>query len=243
MLTESRSRTELVDQALEGQSAEVKARVLAIILRYNIDVRNEFFLIFVAIGHLLAIVEESPENWRSLFDDFKGELDEWTDANLRTLEAIQQQGAATERMSQSFLKLTDSILNSNGKTEVLQNDLITLSKSLSGLSDGLRAVTRAAQDSGSEMAALKLRLAHNEQLLRQINKRGEWTWNFSVFGIPPMVVAVYLMAFLWWQQSSVLAGQGRDLDWLVNMAVREDCWRGLRDPNGEVCQQVRWEEF
>jgi hypothetical protein len=82
MALSDRSRSELIDQALEGQSAEVKARVLAIIIRYNIDVRNEFFLIFVAIGHLLAIVEESPENWRALFDDFKRDLDQWTQANL-----------------------------------------------------------------------------------------------------------------------------------------------------------------
>ena len=59
MALANKQRMELIDQALEGQSAEVKARVLAIIIRYNIDVRNEFFLIFVAIGHLLAIVEKS----------------------------------------------------------------------------------------------------------------------------------------------------------------------------------------
>ena len=140
MSLENKNRAELIERALDGQPAEVKARVLAIVVRYNIDVRNEFFLIFVAIGHLLAIVEIAPENWRSLFDEFERKLDEWSEQNLRTLAAIQQQGKETERMSQSFLKLTNSLKHSNSKTSELQTTLISLSKTFNRLNSKLDGI-------------------------------------------------------------------------------------------------------
>ena len=108
LLRDEPEEMSMLDQALEGASAEHKARVLLLLFRYNIEHDNEFYMLFVAFGHLTVLVEEAPENWRSLFDDFKGDLDEWTEANLKTLRAIHQQGEVADQMSQKFLKLADS---------------------------------------------------------------------------------------------------------------------------------------
>ncbi|MEM9502617.1 MAG: DUF6753 family protein [Cyanobacteria bacterium P01_E01_bin.43] len=233
----SRNRTELIDQALDGQSAEVKARVLAIIIRYNIDVRNEFFLIFVAIGHLLAIVEESPENWRALFDDFKGELDEWTDANLRTLEAIHQQGAAQERMSQSFLKLTDSILNSNGKTEALQSDLISLSKTLRGLTNSLNQITRDSSSNRDAIRSVNSDLATLLKGLVNVKKSAEEASNTSGWVAIGCVVMVVLLGIGFWRQQQMLAQHSEYLQWIQKKAEREECLNGIVSADEGYCQQ------
>ena len=237
MSLQSRSRTELVDQALEGQPAEVKARVLAIIIRYNIDVRNEFFLIFVAIGHLLAIVEESPENWRSLFDDFKGELDEWTDANLRTLAAIHQQGAAQERMSQSFLKLTDSIVTSNRRADGLQGDLTRLSRTLSGLTNSLSQVAQDSRLNRDAIASLNQRFEVTEDIQKSVNGLGDWIWVASVGLMVSLVGLSAGVTWGFWQQQRVLAEQSKRLEWIQQKAEREECLNGAVSADERYCQQ------
>ena len=233
----NKQRMELIDQALEGQSAEVKARVLAIIIRYNIDVRNEFFLIFVAIGHLLAIVEESPENWRRLFDDFKGELDEWTNANLRTLEAIHQQGAAQERMSQSFLKLTDSILNSNGRTEALQNDLIKLSKTLNGLTSSLGQITQDSRQNRDAISSVNRDLAKLLKGLVNVKKSAEEASSTSFCWSIVSGVLTVVLCVGFWNQQRVLADHSKRLQWIQKKAEREECINGIVSPDEGYCQQ------
>ena len=237
MSLQGKSRTELIDQALDGQSAEVKARVLAIIIRYNIDVRNEFFLIFVAIGHLLAIVEESPENWRSLFDDFKGELDEWTSANLRTLEAIHQQGAAQERMSQSFLKLTDSILNSNGKTETLHSDLIKLSRTLDSLTSSLKQVQQDSQSSKVAIVGLNKKFEVTEDIQKSVSSIGEWISVSSFALVATGLLLTGGLSWGFWQQQQTLNEHSERLQWIQQKAEREECLNGIVSPDESYCQQ------
>lgn len=233
----NKQRMELIDQALEGQSAEVKARVLAIIIRYNIDVRNEFFLIFVAIGHLLAIVEESPENWRALFDDFKGELDEWTNANLRTLEAIHQQGAAQERMSQSFLKLTDSILNSNGKTEALQSNLIKLSKTLGSLTSSLNQITQDSRQNRDAISTVRSDMSKLVTGLLNVKKSAEGASSTSFWLTVGSGVLTLALGIGFWQQHQTLAEHSKRLQWIQEKAEREECLNGIVSADEGYCQQ------
>lgn len=221
----NRSRSELIDQALDGQPAEVKARVLAIIIRYNVDVRNEFFLIFVAIGHLLAIVEESPEQWRSLFDDFKRDLDQWTNANLETLRAIHQQGEAADRMSQSFLRLTDSIKASSIKTSELQSDLKALSKTLASLSSSLGSATSSSQ-------TLSSKFSKTEQLIDKIQNRRDWTSAINCGLLSGIAVAVVLLC---WQQLQ----QSERIGWLVEKANRQECATGVKPADDPQCRQFQ----
>ena len=237
MALANKQRMELIDQALEGQSAEVKARVLAIIIRYNIDVRNEFFLIFVAIGHLLAIVEESPENWRALFDDFKGELDEWTNANLRTLEAIHQQGAAQERMSQSFLKLTDSILNSNGRTESLQNDLIKLSKTLNGLTSSLSQITQDSRSNRDAISTVRSDISKLVTGLLNVKKSAAAASSTSFWLAIGSAVLTVVLGVGFWSQQRMLAEHSERLQWIQKKAEREECLNGIVSADEGYCQQ------
>ena len=218
-------RMELLDQALAGQSAEVKARVQDILLRYNIDVDNEFFLIFTAIGHLLAIVDESPENWRSLFDDFERELDEWSAQNLRTLAAIHEQGAAADRMSQSFLKLTESLLKSSTKTAGLQSDLIKLSKTLQRLNERLEA-------SSSEARALSQRFKQTELFIENSQNKREWILigNYVMMG----ALTAAVMTVFWMQ-----AQQSERVEWLLIKANRQECFLGIKAADDPQCLQLQ----
>lgn len=234
MLEKGRSRTALLDQALAGQSAEVRARVQNILLRYNIDVENEFFLIFTAIGHLLAIVEESPENWRSLFDDFEGELDQWATQNLRTLEAINQQSANTERMSLSFQALAKSTTSLSSETKASVTRLERLNATLSSL---------AGQVSQSESLSSSLlqRFSGAEQRIGHLERLVTLTSSCSLVLLLVTVIGGGLSYRRIAQQNEfikwVVANETERSEWLLEKATRAECLQGIKPPSDPQCQQ------
>ena len=239
MSLQSKSREELIHEALAGKSDEVKARVLAIVVRYKIDVRNEFFLIFVAIGHLLAIVETAPENWRKLFDAFEEKLDEWSERNLRVLAAIQQQSKETEHMSQSFLKLTDLLKQSNIKTGELQSTLISLSETFSRLNSRLDSLKGDSKLVLSTTEELSRRFNQTENQLEAVASRVDRTWSVNL-GLATVVFGLCSM-FGWtlWQQQGVIAEQNERLGWLLDKANRAECVNGIKPADDPQCVQYQ----
>lgn len=236
MLERNRARTELLDQALAGQSAEVKARVLNILLRYNIDVENEFFLIFTAIGHLLAIVEESPENWRSLFDDFERELDGWATQNLRTLEAINRQSEHTERMGQSFRELVRSTTNLSSETATSLIRLNKLDVTLNGLASKL-------SQTESHSSSLLNRFKKTDQRIERLEKLVTLTSACSL----GLLLALLVGGGLSYQRianqnefTQVLQGRTQEkTGWLLEKANRQECANGIKPASDPQCRQYR----
>jgi hypothetical protein len=105
------NKTQWLDKALDGQSAHIKARVLEIILKYGIDPENEFFIIFVALGQLQVLIENSPTEWEGVFQSFHNELDQWTDSNLKILESLVSKAEATDMLAQSLKELVNLLSN------------------------------------------------------------------------------------------------------------------------------------
>ena len=169
----------MLDRALEGASVEQKARVRGVLLAFEVTEDHEFYMLFVAFGYLTILVEEAPENWRALFDEFERKLDQWSEQNLRTLAAIQQQGKEAERMSQSFLRLTDSLKLSNGKTSELQATLKELGRTLNSLSTNLSEVRGESKMTLSKTEALSTRFNQTERELKGMGDRVEWIWSIN----------------------------------------------------------------
>ncbi|AFY71974.1 hypothetical protein Pse7367_3748 (plasmid) [Thalassoporum mexicanum PCC 7367] len=131
MTNGSDPNTQWLDQALAGQEAEVKARVLEIILKYKIDPENEFFVIFVALGQLQVLVEDSPQEWQHLFQSFQQELEQWTQTNLSTLEVQSQEAETVTVLAHNTKKLS-------GLMKRLVNTCLTLTKRLQASNETLQ---------------------------------------------------------------------------------------------------------
>ena len=197
------------------------------------------FLIFVAIGHLLAIVESAPENWRALFDEFERKLDEWSEQNLRTLAAIQKQGQETERMSQSFLKLTDSLKLSNTKTSELQTTLIALSRTLSRLTTNLGEVRAESRSSLSQISALDQRFDQTDQGLVSVAEQMSWIWSINLALLITGVGGVVIFSWSLMQQRAAIYEQNRRLGWLLQKANRQECLTGVKPADDPQCLQYQ----
>ena len=133
------SRTQWLDKALEGKPPEIKARVLEIILKMGIDPENEFFVIFVALGQLQVLIEDSPSEWKHLFEGFQEELGEWATTNVETLSHLTHKTLTMERLAQSSERLGDTLTGlagvCKGLIEQLQASNLLLTKSIGQLSD------------------------------------------------------------------------------------------------------------
>lgn len=239
LLEDDPSGMAMLDQALEGASTEEVARVRGVLLRFGIETDHEFYIIFVAIGQLMVLVEEAPENWRALFDEFERKLDQWSEQNLRTLAAIQHQGQETERMSQSFLRLNDSLKLSNGKTSELQATLKELGRTLNSLSTNLSEVRGESKMTLSKTEALSTRFNQTERELKGMGDRVEWIWSINW----ALTVAVLLLSMLFgwtlWRQQKVIAEQNKRLGWLLLKANREECVTGIKPPSDPQCRQFQ----
>ena len=236
MLEKNSSRMVLLDQALAGQSAEVKARVQDILLRYDIDVENEFFLIFTAIGHLLAIVEESPENWRALFDEFERELEEWATQNLRTLEAINRQSDNTQRMSLCFQELAKSTINLSKETKASLTRLEKLNSLLSGLTAKLDQTESLSQ-------SLLSRFNQTDHRIERLERRVTLTSGCSLVLLALLLLGggwAYRQIALEQEFTQVLqVGERKKTRWLLEKATRAECLNGIKPPSDPQCQQFQ----
>ncbi|MEL6605775.1 MAG: DUF6753 family protein [Cyanobacteria bacterium J06614_10] len=238
ILNDKPKNMSMLDRALEGASVEQKARVRGVLLAFDVREDHEFYMLFVAFGYLTILVEEAPENWRALFDEFERKLDQWSDQNLRTLAAIQQQGQETERMSQSFLRLTDSLKQSNGKTSELQATLKELGRTLNRLSANLSEVRGESKTTLSKTEALSTRFNRTERELKDMASRVDWTWNINWGLTVSVVLLCFLFGWTLWRQQQVIAEQNQRLEWLLLKANREECWNGIKPADDPLCQQL-----
>ena len=172
MATRRRDPEQIYRDVMAKFDAQTRDRIQGVIIDYGVEKADPFFLIFLAMGHLLTLVETAPENWRALFDEFKGDLDAWTTQNLRTLEAINQQSQISERLIRSFQALSNLTTSSNNETKKLHSELTRLSSELETFRDSL---TQAVNQTATNSQTLLNRFQNTEQKVKALERRLTWT--------------------------------------------------------------------
>ena len=237
LLRDNPKEMEMLDRALEDATPEHKARVRGLLMYYKIEHDSEFYMLFVAFGHLTILVEEAPENWRNLFDSFERKLKEWATENLRTLEAIQQQSETTERMRSSFIALAKSTTALSGETKDSLTRLNRLNEILNGFS-----------------ARFSFLESSSQTLLDRTSQAEERSKKLSAIARSSLICnAVLLAAFLlsgvrsewrlsrqteWMEEMGrQQAAQSERTQWLFEKATREECLTGIKPRSDPQCQQ------
>ena len=223
VLASDKDKITLLDRALEGATDQQKARVRNVLSRLEIEEDDEFYIIVTAIGYLMVLVEDAPNNWRKLFDEFERKLDAWSQQNIRTLEAIYQQADNTERMSRCFQRLADS-------TTALSNETRASLTRLTRLSSSLESLTGKLSQTESHSRELAQRFLKNEQEIALLRRRVTWASSFS---LATLVVLVVGSGLAYWQGARTLARA----QWLLEKADRAECLSGIKPAADPQCQQ------
>ena len=239
ILNDGRGRVSMLDRALEGATAEAKARVLGVLLRYGIDEDNEFFMIFVAIGHLLVLVEEAPENWQAFFDDIYGELNQWSSQNRKSLESLKLHTQTSAQLIQSLQRLIASMTASDDKSNKMLEMLNSLENRLSctgSNSDSIRRrlneMSEVIQFSSTKHNNTDNSIRHLQSIINQQN----WILSVSFWFSLALVIGG---CFLWRQNTQLQIQQqeqAEKMEWLLEKANRAECHYGIKPADDPQCQ-------
>lgn len=154
---------DLIDTALAHRSDKERARVLDLVRKMGVSQEDDFWLIFIAIGQLQVLVEDTPVQWQAIFDDFKEYLGQWSDKNieLMTLLDTQNQGIA---MLAEDIQYLQTVSGENSQRLIASfNELATL----------LATLGKVSNDSEQHVAHLTTSVQQlqqqNSQLLTQMS--------------------------------------------------------------------------
>ncbi|MFK8185265.1 MAG: DUF6753 family protein [Phormidesmis sp.] len=212
-------------------------RIQGVIIDYGVEKADPFFLVFLAMGHLLTLVQTAPENWQALFDEFKGDLDAWTTQNLRTLEAINQQSLISERLIQSFQELSSLTTSSSSETRKLHGELTRLNAELDSLKLSL---SQAADRIDSSNQALAKKFGRTEKRVAALEGMLTWTLGCSAATLAAVVmggaVAYGRLAKEVEFTQLMLVDERKKSGWILEKASRAECWYGIKPQSDPQCQ-------
>lgn len=203
--TKRERATKNLQMALQGESPEHINRVLSLIIKFDIDPDEEFFLIIAAIGHLKVLVEDAPKEWQHLFELFSGELEQWATTNVDHLKLLAEKTETIENLALSCSRLGSTLellqIVSQEQTNQLKNS-INLSTELRELKQELRELQEYKQELKVQILTLKKELIPAVKLINEhkvLKWSDKWvTWLIATFGIS-------LALILWGLRSTNLA--------------------------------------
>ena len=247
-------RLKWLDKALEGETAEVKARVLGIILRYDVDPRNEFFMIFVAFGYLVTLVEDAPSEWRDLFTDFQSGLSTWTDKNLQTLEQLAHQSQTIKALAESSNALSSSSTKFLNHSMELMQPLQECNQTFSNLIEQLKSSNKEASRDLSwnlessltavreKQAGMSYQIESESKRLRNENQKNRSLLIGALIlsGSSLLICGLTLVA-VFVNQKGIEANQQQLMqktEWLLKKANRWECQQGIKAPDSVECQSL-----
>lgn len=250
-----------LDIVLKGKSAAVKAKVMELTTKMGIDPDDEFFVIFVALGQFMALLEKCPNQWDKLFTEFQGDLVKWEE-DFRT--SLSQTSAHTETV---IVEMEERLKESLEELEERMNRLESQGERVKGLMTSTQSESkRQYEQLLREIAALK---GNNQQLIKGFNqvvrflsspspsfsvkwdflpkKWVQWCEShlFPMLGSPQWLIISYLLMLLlgWtWGRTIYLPDKrltekmAQQTQWLLDKANRRDCLEKIKKPDSPECR-------
>ncbi len=238
-LNNGRGQVSMLDRALEGATAEQKARVRGVLLRYNIDENNEFFMIFVAIGHLLILVEEAPENWAALFDDIYKELNQWSAQNLKSLESLKLHTQTSAELIQSLRQLLTSIKSSDSRLSKTSSTLSSLELKLMRIESSSASMVNYSSQTWEKVSSLASLLETSESQGDRRDLISTCSTAFTLLAVGLIIVSGLSTARRLDAQEQLIQRQDKEIGWLLEKANRAECANGIKPRSDPQCQQFQ----
>ncbi|NEP10240.1 MAG: hypothetical protein F6K14_08475 [Symploca sp. SIO2C1] len=248
------SNEELLDRALEGESAEVKARVRDIVIKLGIHPNDPFFIISIALGHLQTLIEDSPQEWQVLFGSFEEELSEWATTNLKTLSLLTQRTETMERLASSSEQLS-SILTD--LTQACSSLVKQLPQSNQQLLFYVKQLENSNKELISSLNSIQSKLAAQERQVEMLaagvtttnqfltSKRKKTTsigiGQDSALQVLACALLVFVVVIIFSFISSavnlsLVRSTNQRTELLLHKAERLECLAGIKDRESADCQ-------
>jgi hypothetical protein len=227
-------KNQWLHKALEGKPPETKARVLEILVDYNIDAENEFFVLFTAFGYLQVLIEDSPNDWQDLFAGFQQELFAWTEMNLETLTSLRDNAHLTQEFALTSKELVKSLTTLTNISASLMNSLRKSDHTLSTSQNKLDSLNQNIETFLGEQQTFQHAVQHQIAALKpsKPTTTSKWTKWLPWGGVSVLILGCFLIT---WRQQ---AHQGSKVQWLLQKENRRDCQMRILPATHPLCQNL-----
>ena len=218
-----------LDRLLEGKSPEVQARTWRVITELKEDVAQDFFVVFVALNEFSVLTESAPKEWRELFKELRGDLDQWSHQNLSTLEGLKRQ----TRNLTAFSELVTNLSAATNNLATTTTDLSKASISLVKQSQSLQKTLSEYEPLFRESVSIR---ESNQAIIKKVLERCNKALNVSsilsdrMIGIGVLVVNLMIFGVV------CLTLRYAVLDYF--RSFHTDCSSGAIASTDYVCRQV-----
>jgi hypothetical protein len=168
-----------LNNLLAGKPPEFQAKVLRFALDSGMKEADPAFRLVQYIGYLSQITESAPEEWKDLFKELQGELNQWTKLTAEQLATFQNQTQTIQLMSETSERLTIALnaqeLTWQTHSEALRELIKTLMKlmgeqgEIPSLKEELLSLKQDLRATQASLAQIKINLAENSSLTIEIS--------------------------------------------------------------------------
>ena len=185
-----------LDLALEGHPAKVKARVQQLVIKRGIDPADPIWEIVIALDILRVLIEDGPKEWRSLFEQFTGELEVWSASNRQTLAALERELTAFEGFAEHTEALEVRLREVSALCAELKELLARVEDTNDGFSQQVGELRAIAIRQNQQLRTLTKNVKELQQRLDRpaFLRRGNWISSVAVL-LVGAIVLVTCMAY------------------------------------------------
>lgn len=166
MTTKGKKQPSHLDKLLNDKPAEFQAKVLRFALDSGMQPEDPAFRLVQYIGYLAQLTETAPQDWKDLFEELQGELEDWTELTAEQLKAAADQSETINNLATSCNKLGTALnaldLTSQQQLEQLRN--------LTEISPILRNVAQEIPTLKKQLVSLNQVLTNNHPLKMELSQ-------------------------------------------------------------------------
>ncbi|NJN13381.1 MAG: hypothetical protein HC815_37930 [Richelia sp. RM1_1_1] len=166
MTSKGKKQPSHLDKLLEDKPAEFKAEVLRFAIDSGMRPEDPAFRLVQYIGYLAQLTETAPQDWKQLFEELQGELEDWTELTAEQLKAAADQSETINNLAASCGKL-GTALNALDSTSQEQSEQL---KSLTEISPILRNVAQEIPTLKEQLFRLNQALTNNQPLKTELSQ-------------------------------------------------------------------------
>ena len=166
MTSKGKKQPSHLDKLLNDKPPEFQAKVLRFALDSGMQPEDPAFRLVQYIGYLAHLTETAPQDWKDLFEELQGELEDWTELTAEQLKAAADQSETINNLATSCNKL-GTALNALDLTSQQQLEQL---KNLTEISPLLRNVAQEIPTLKKQLTSLNQVLTNNQPLRMELSQ-------------------------------------------------------------------------
>lgn len=225
--------------AFQDFTPDQKRRALELAIRLGIKPDDEFWLLFIAVGGLQALifdlqnlVSEAPDQWQDLFFSFQGELSEWSDTNLQILDSLILKAKNEDALAKSLQQLVVALSNLTQFSQSLTTELNQLAREY-------HKSSLEANASYKEMSTqIQQQSDRTNQAISAMNQKSSDKPAAGGWGMFFMLIVGMGLVFCNWKLAEQSLDTNQRVSWMLQRVIKAECLSGKKPKYSPECKKL-----